>query len=91
MTYDWISNPHTDQQFLMQAFSIISGLLFPLSKLTIEKTALKFTDESFWNKGFFKEDIGKNGLRAIFWLFCFIFAMPISILYIFIYKGSAQQ
>lgn len=90
MIYDWISKPHTDKQIFMLIFSMINGPLFPISKFTIETIALKLTNESFWERGFFREDIGKNGLRAIFWLFCFVFAIPISIISLFITKKSAK-
>jgi len=73
----------------MLIHAIISCILFPLSKLTIEVIALKFTKEEFWHKGFFKDDIGKNGLRAIFWVFCFAFAIPIGIISLFIKMPSA--
>jgi RsiW-degrading membrane proteinase PrsW (M82 family) len=91
MIYDWMTKQHTDKQLFMLVFSLISGPLFPLSKLTIETIALKFTKKEFWHKGFFKEDIGKNGLRAIFWLFCFVFAIPISIISLFISKKRPDE
>lgn len=59
-----------------------STLLYPFSKRLIERIALLCTTKKFWHKGFFSEDIGKNGLYAIYYTFCFIFSIPLGTLYI---------
>lgn len=66
---------------LLWGLSLINAFLYPVAKLVVERIALKFTEREFWYVGFFKDDIGKNGLYAIYWLFCFMFAIPLGIIY----------
>lgn len=47
--------------------------------------ALKITKEEFWYRGIFKETVGKNGLYVIYYAFCFVFAIPFSLLFSFYY------
>ncbi|WP_222618805.1 colicin E1 immunity protein [Serratia sp. JUb9] len=60
------------------------ALLMPFSKKMIEDIALRYTSEEFWNTGIFKDDIGKNGLYAMFYLLCFILAIPLGLIYILV-------
>ncbi|MBS0973043.1 colicin E1 family microcin immunity protein [Serratia rubidaea] len=62
-----------------------SALLMPLSKKLIEYIALRYTSERFWNTGIFKDNIGKNGLYAMFYLLCFVFAIPLGLIYVLVY------
>jgi len=59
---------------------ILSAILFPFSKWIIGSLALKFTSKSFWYKGIFRETAGKNGLYALYYLFCFILSIPLGII-----------
>ena len=61
---------------------VFSILLFPFSRMIIEKTALRFTTPEFWTTGFFTESPGKNGLYAIFYVACTILAIPIFAIYL---------
>ncbi|WP_392562470.1 colicin E1 family microcin immunity protein [Orbus sturtevantii] len=58
---------------------ILSAILFPFSKWLIESLALRFTSREFWYKGIFRETAGKNGLYALYYLFCFVFSIPLGI------------
>lgn len=82
--YSCVLNPHGERNVFILFFAVINSVLFPYAKITVEKIALKYTDKEFWHKGFFKDDVGKNGLVAIFWIFCYIFSLPLSILWFFI-------
>lgn len=62
--------------------STLSALLFPFSKKYIEDLALSLTDEKFWKTGFFIETPGKNGLYALFYFFCFVFSIPLGVIFI---------
>ncbi|WP_312836988.1 colicin E1 family microcin immunity protein [Pantoea sp.] len=73
----WYENPHDPQQQLWMLFAAVSCLAFPFAKFAVESVALRFTSEAFWLRGFFAEDIGKNGIIAIYWAFCFFFAVPL--------------
>jgi len=57
--------------------SIISLVLFPFSKLIIERFALKYTDRNFWNRGFFVDTPGKMGGLVLYDIFCFITSIPV--------------
>lgn len=74
---------------LFWVFSLVNTFLYPVAKMAVEKIALKFTTKGFWHRGILKDDIGKNGIYAIYWLFCFVFATPLSIIYLFLnYKKA---
>ncbi len=62
-------------------FILINGILFPFAKFSIEKFALRFTSESFWKTGFFEDDTGMQGIKAIYITFCYLFAIPLSVFY----------
>lgn len=44
-------------------------LLFPFARFCIEKIALQLSTKKFWTIGFFQEDTGTTGLRALFYVF----------------------
>lgn len=75
--YGWFENPHDHQEQLWMLFATVSCLAFPFARFALESIALRFTSKDFWHKGFFKDDIGKNGIVAIYWVFCFFFAIPL--------------
>ncbi|WP_158266165.1 colicin E1 family microcin immunity protein [Pseudomonas sp. R9.37] len=56
--------------------AILSTLLFPLSRMITEKTALRFSTRNFWSTGLFTESPGKNGLYVLYYFFCLIIAIP---------------
>lgn len=62
--------------------SIINAILYPFAKWAVESIFLKFTTREFWNKGWFIDTPGKKGLLALYSIIVFIFAIPISMLYI---------
>lgn len=70
-------NPYDPVNQLWMGFAFLSWLAFPFARFAVENVALKFTEENFWHRGFFKDDIGKNGLVALYWVFCFFFAIPL--------------
>lgn len=74
---------------LFWVFSLVNTFFFPIAKMSVEKIALKFTTKDFWHRGILADDIGKNGIYAIYWLFCFIFAIPLSIISIFLKTKKA--
>lgn len=66
-------------------YSIVSCILYPFSKISIETLALKFSSRDFWSTGFFAPDIGTYSIYSIFFLFCFVLAIPFSILFLFLH------
>ncbi|KGA44086.1 hypothetical protein BI323_06360 [Yersinia ruckeri] len=77
----WQSNTWLENNLILAwSILIISTLLYPFSKKLIEIIALIYTKKEFWHKGIFSEDIGKNGLYAIYYIFCFIFSIPLGVL-----------
>ena len=87
-TYYWYSAADNLKLNWMLLYFIIGCFLFPLSKFTIERAALKYTTRKFWTTGFFVDDIGKSGLVAIYWLVVFLF-FPISLV-IFAFNLSSK-
>lgn len=78
-------NDHTIEGLLMLTLSIPSAIFFPFSKMLIEKFALKYTTKKFWNTGLFINTPAKHGGVALYHLFCFIFSIPFSIIYLALY------
>ncbi|WP_019105605.1 colicin E1 family microcin immunity protein [Pantoea ananatis] len=87
--WNWYLHPESEKLQVLFALAMISCLLYPVAKKTTECIALKFTNRSFWHKGLLKDDIGKNGLYAIYWVFCFVFAIPLSLMSPFILRKTA--
>lgn len=81
LAFNWVFRPQNQYTEELMIFSVISCVLLPFAKLGIEKLMLKFTTTDFWTTGFFESDVGTNGLRAIYYLFCFVFAIPVSVIY----------
>lgn len=69
--------------YLMEFVALIISLLFyPLSRKITEDIALKFSTREFWNQGFFIETCGKSGAYAMYYLFCFVFSIPLGVIFI---------
>lgn len=67
---------------LALVIAFLRFLLYPCAKKGIETAALRFTNEAFWHRGLFADTIGKNGLLVLYYVFCFIMALPLGILYL---------
>lgn len=80
--YNLVRYPERSHAMEILIFSCFSSILFPFAKIAIEKTALTFTKAEFWYKGFFQDGVGKNGILACYYLFCFAISIPIGFLYL---------
>lgn len=81
--YDWGSSVTIAPKLILHPIvSGINTLLFPFSKRLIENIALHYTTKEFWSRGLFMETSGKNGVYAVFYLFCFFFAIPLGLIYL---------
>lgn len=86
--YFCAQDPHSERNVFMLVSAAINSILLPYAKMTVETIALKYTNKEFWHKGFFSDDVGKNGLVAMLWVFCYIFALPLSVLWFFVKKKN---
>ncbi|WP_212410369.1 colicin E1 family microcin immunity protein [Erwinia sp. E602] len=77
VSQDWVRDRGCQKITVMLLFSIISGLLYPFSDLVMKKIGLKFAKKEFWEKDFFTSATG-GSLQAILFVFCFLFAIPLS-------------
>ncbi|MEY1194706.1 colicin E1 family microcin immunity protein [Providencia rettgeri] len=84
-------NESTQNYILISTFLIASALLYPFSKKAIEVVALTFTNEKFWNTGFFANTALKSGIYAIYYMFCFIFAIPIGLIFIIFLSSKKSR
>lgn len=82
LIYDWNKDPEEKKMQALLIMSVPSSILYPFCKIGIETLVLRFTTKEFWHRGFFKDTSGKSGLYALYYLFCFVFAIPIGLLYI---------
>ena len=69
----------------------LSAVLFPLAKRLIETLALKYITREFWTRFFFVETPAKNGLYALYHMACFIFSIPLGVLFILLNKKALQD
>lgn len=81
--YSWVKEPDGERTFLLLLAAIVNSLLLPFSKRICEKTALLFSREEFWQREFFTAPSGRN-LIIILEVFCFIFSVPICILFLMV-------
>ncbi|MDU4093055.1 MAG: colicin E1 family microcin immunity protein [Pantoea sp.] len=83
----WIHNPGHPGNQLIALVALINCLLYPFPKLVLEVLALKIVSKAFWEKRFFAIDpVGNTKIRAIYWVFSFIFAVPVCVLSLFFMK-----
>lgn len=61
---------------------IISTLVYPYAKKTIEVAVLSVTSKTFWYKGFFAETSQKSGIYALYYLFYCVFSILLGLIYI---------
>ncbi|XKU41592.1 colicin E1 family microcin immunity protein [Pseudomonas [fluorescens] ATCC 17400] len=59
----------------------VCALLFPFSIKLVENIALTYTSKEFWTTGFFMESPAKNGAYAFFYMLCYVFSIPLSVVY----------
>jgi len=79
--YPWITNPAEPRNQIMAAVALVSCFLYPFSKLALESLLVKVAGKEFLQKKFFTMDtVGTNKLKALHWVFSFIFAIPICLL-----------
>ncbi len=83
---DIVKGSYDDKFLIVFILSLFSALLFPVAKFNAELFALSITKKQFWKTAFFKDYPSKSGLWAIFYLFCFIFAIPLSVSSLFLKK-----
>ncbi|HBN9951459.1 TPA: hypothetical protein L3962_000934 [Pseudomonas aeruginosa] len=67
-----------------------STILFPFSVKLVEDFALKYTEREFWVTGFFSETPAKTGLYAVFYLSCYLFSIPLGMVFLFYKYGKAS-
>jgi len=85
--YPWITNPVEPRNQGMAAVALINCFLYPFSKLAIESLVEAIGGKGVWNTKLFTIDqIGNSKMRALHWMFSFIFAIPISLLALFFMK-----
>lgn len=76
----WLEDS-SSKSFFFFILSIVNALLYPFGMFAIKTIVLKFSTEEFWQKDFFTSPIG-GSLPAILYVFCFIFAIPLSIVFL---------
>lgn len=64
--------------------SIFNTFLYPFSKKMVEIIALKFTTSDYWHSGIWFDTPAKNPVYAIYYLFCYLIAIPASVIYFII-------
>lgn len=74
--YNFLREQQNTTWLILLIFSIFNFILYPYSKLAIETLTLKFTSRDFWHKGVLMETPAKNGVYVIYYLFCFVVAIP---------------
>lgn len=79
--YPWITNPVEPGNQIMVAVALVNCFLYPFSKLAIESLVERMGGKGVWKTKIFTIDqIGNSKMRALHWMFSFIFAIPICLL-----------
>jgi len=79
--YPWITNPVEPRNQIMAAVALVNCFLYPFSKLALENLVMRVGGKGVWKKKFFTIDpVGNSKIRALHWIFSFIFAIPISLM-----------
>lgn len=79
--HPWITDPAEFRNQIMASVALISCFLYPFSKLAIESLIERTCGKGIWQTKLFTLDqVGNNKMRAIHWMFSFIFAIPICLL-----------
>jgi len=76
----WLEDS-SSKNFFFFILSIVNTLLYPFGTFAIKTIALKFSTEEFWQKDFFTSSTG-GSLSVVLFIFCFIFAIPLSIVFL---------
>lgn len=71
--------------------AILSLILYPCCKFGIEALALHFTSREFWHRGLFVETIGKNAIYVLYYMLCFLIALPVGLLYLIISLSKKRK
>jgi len=79
--YPWITNPEYPRLQITAAVSLVNCFLYPFSKLALENLVMLIGGKGVWKKKFFTIDpVGNSKIRALHWIFSFIFAIPVCML-----------
>ncbi|WP_410017172.1 colicin E1 family microcin immunity protein [Pseudomonas sp. 5P_3.1_Bac2] len=62
----------------------LSALLFPFATKCLEDFALRLTRKELWGKGIFADTPGNSGVYALYYCFCYLFAIPLSLIYLLV-------
>lgn len=77
----WITNPGEPGNQIMASVALVNCFLYPFSKLALENLVMRVGGKGVWKKNFFTIDpVGNSKIRALHWIFSFIFAIPICVL-----------
>ena len=85
--YNLFHEPLTSKTIQISIIYILSGILLPVSMYTVKTVALRYTPIQFWNPTWLNSN-GVNRFYVIYVFFCVIFAIPFSIIYLFIDKDK---
>lgn len=83
--YNLYLEPDSLMWRVLSGISVISFLLYPVSKMAIERFALVYTKREFWSRGIFMETPAKNPVYVLYYLFCFIMAIPAGLIFLIIF------
>lgn len=91
-TSPWITDPGEPGNQIMAAVALVNCFLYPFSKLALETLVMRVGGKGVWNKRFFTIDqVGNSKIRALHWIFSFIFAIPICVLALAFMKRQAEK
>lgn len=82
IAFGWHDEPQTTAMRTLMGLGLLSGLIFPFAKKTIERIALKYSTREQWTTGFYTETPMKSGLYAVYFLLIFVVAIPVGAIYL---------
>lgn len=79
--YDFCIDPEGANGLTLLLFFTISCFLYPFSVKMVETIALLNTTPQFWQRSLLSKTRGINSLYPLYYLFCLVVAIPMSIVY----------
>lgn len=76
----WLESDNSSRSLSFFILSIINALFCPFAMYSVKTMVLKFSTEKFWSKHIYTSGVG--GFPAMAHVFCFIFAIPLSIVFL---------
>jgi len=79
--YPWLKNPMVPRNQIMASIALANFFLYPFAKSVLEDLVMRIGGKGVRKKSVLTIDpVGNSKIRALHWIFSFVFAIPICLL-----------